>query len=52
MNSVVKALRSCGQKLMDFPNVVGVGYGHKRGREKHGKESWSYWWRRKCPLKN
>ncbi|HHX11072.1 MAG TPA: hypothetical protein GX729_06875 [Firmicutes bacterium] len=40
MNSVVKALRSCGQKLMDFPNVVGVGYGHKHVRGKNtGKDS-------------
>lgn len=40
MNSVIKALKTCGSKLMDFPNVVGVGYGHKHvaGRNT-GKDS-------------
>ncbi|HHT84607.1 MAG: hypothetical protein ACOX34_06115 [Bacillota bacterium] len=40
MNSVIKAVRNCGSKLMDFPNVVGVGYGHKHvGGRNTGKDS-------------
>ena len=40
MHSIVRALRSCGPKLMSFPNVVGVGYGHKHVRGKNtGKDS-------------
>ncbi len=40
MNSVIKALKNCGSKLMHFPNVVGVGYGHKHvGGRSTGKES-------------
>src|SRR5690606_38440508 len=40
MHSIVRALRSCGPKLMSYPNVVGVGYGHKHVRGKNtGKDS-------------
>ena len=40
MNSVIRALKNCGSKLMHFPNVVGVGYGHKHvGGRSTGKES-------------
>jgi hypothetical protein len=32
MDSVIKALKFCGPKLMGLPNVVGVGRGHKHVR--------------------
>ena len=44
MDSVIKALKFCGPKLMGLPNVVGVGRGHKHVRGQNtGRALWWFW---------
>ncbi len=51
MDSVVKALKKCGLRLMDLPNVIGVGYGHKHvGGRNTGKDSLVVLVEKKVPL--
>lgn len=51
VDSVVKALKECGSKIMSFPNVVGVGYGHKHVQgEDTGKDSLVVLVEKKVPL--
>ncbi len=51
MDLVFKVLKQCGSRLMDLPNVIGVGYGHKHTRGRNtGKDSLIVLVEKKVPL--